>query len=77
MVPDTSFKATNNQFVAEETKPTFANNINNTNSANMANTISGKPTLQLNPLVDDNITGEVSSGNLDLHSTTRRRRYWT
>lgn len=64
---NSAFNTTNNHFVAIETEPTFGNNINNNNNhANTANTISGKPTLQLNPLVDDNITAEVSSTNPNL-----------
>ena len=60
-----SFNATNNHFVAKETKPTFVNNINN-NSANIANNTSGKTTIQLNPLVDDNINAEDYTDNLNI-----------
>ena len=60
-----AFNATNNHFVAKETKPTFVNNINN-NSANTANNTSGKTTIQLNPLVDDNINAEDSPENLNI-----------
>ena len=60
-----SFNATNNHFIAKETRPTFANNINN-NSANTSNNISEKTSVQLNPLVDDDINAEDSPENLNL-----------
>ena len=65
---NSALNTTKNHFVAKETEPTFVNNINNNNNnnANTPNTTSGKPTLQFNPLVNDNITTEVSSANPNL-----------
>ena len=60
-----AFNTTNNHYVVKETIPTFVNDINN-NSANTANNTSGKTTIQLNPLVDDNINAKDSPENLNL-----------